>query len=104
MFAVVRPSARRTERCREDDGVLHDYRARPGRIRARSISMGSISPACRCIAARGSGIGYLPQEASIFRGLNVEDNIRAVLEAVEPEGRSASASLMRCSTSFPSPG
>lgn len=31
------------------------------------------------------GIGYLPQEASIFRGLNVEDNIRAVLELVEPE-------------------
>jgi lipopolysaccharide export system ATP-binding protein len=27
------------------------------------------------------GIGYLPQEASIFRGLNVEDNIRAVLES-----------------------
>lgn len=27
------------------------------------------------------GIGYLPQEASIFRGLNVEDNIRAVLQA-----------------------
>jgi lipopolysaccharide export system ATP-binding protein len=26
------------------------------------------------------GVGYLPQEASIFRGLNVEDNIRAVLE------------------------
>jgi lipopolysaccharide export system ATP-binding protein len=26
------------------------------------------------------GIGYLPQEASIFRGLNVEDNIRAVLD------------------------
>jgi lipopolysaccharide export system ATP-binding protein len=30
------------------------------------------------------GIGYLPQEASIFRGLNVEQNIRAVLEIVEP--------------------
>ncbi|MBM3569959.1 MAG: LPS export ABC transporter ATP-binding protein [Alphaproteobacteria bacterium] len=30
------------------------------------------------------GIGYLPQEASIFRGLSVEDNLRAVLEAVEP--------------------
>ncbi len=29
------------------------------------------------------GIGYLPQEASIFRGLTVEDNIRAVLEVVE---------------------
>lgn len=30
------------------------------------------------------GIGYLPQEASIFRGLSVENNIRAVLEVVEP--------------------
>lgn len=28
----------------------------------------------------GHGIGYLPQEASIFRGLSVEDNIRAMLE------------------------
>lgn len=33
------------------------------------------------------GIGYLPQEASIFRGLDVEDNIRAVLEIVEPDRR-----------------
>ncbi|MEJ0062213.1 MAG: LPS export ABC transporter ATP-binding protein [Alphaproteobacteria bacterium] len=32
------------------------------------------------------GIGYLPQEASIFRGLNVEDNIRAVLEVTEKDG------------------
>ena len=31
------------------------------------------------------GIGYLPQEASIFRGLSVENNIRAVLEVVEPQ-------------------
>jgi len=31
------------------------------------------------------GIGYLPQEASIFRGLTVENNIRAVLELVEPD-------------------
>jgi len=30
------------------------------------------------------GIGYLPQEASIFRGLTVEGNIRAVLEVIEP--------------------
>ena len=29
------------------------------------------------------GIGYLSQEPSVFRGLNVEDNIRAVLEVVE---------------------
>ena len=31
------------------------------------------------------GIGYLPQEASIFRGLTVEQNIRAILEAAEPD-------------------
>ncbi len=29
------------------------------------------------------GIGYLPQEASIFRGLSVEDNIMAILEIAE---------------------
>ena len=39
------------------------------------------------------GIGYLPQEASIFRGLNVEDNIRAVLEMVEPDRRRREADL-----------
>jgi lipopolysaccharide export system ATP-binding protein len=33
------------------------------------------------------GIGYLPQEASIFRGLNVEQNIRAVLEVVEKSAK-----------------
>src|SRR3984957_11026430 len=33
------------------------------------------------------GIGYLPQEASIFRGLTVEDNIMAVLEVTEPSKR-----------------
>jgi lipopolysaccharide export system ATP-binding protein len=31
------------------------------------------------------GISYLPQESSIFRGLNVEDNIRAVLQVVESD-------------------
>ena len=31
------------------------------------------------------GIGYLPQEASVFRGLTVEQNIMATLEVVEPE-------------------
>ena len=31
------------------------------------------------------GIGYLPQEVSIFRGLSVEDNILAVLEIAEPD-------------------
>jgi lipopolysaccharide export system ATP-binding protein len=31
------------------------------------------------------GIGYLPQEASVFRGLNVEQNVKAALEVVEPD-------------------
>ena len=31
------------------------------------------------------GIGYLPQEVSIFRGLSVEDNILTVLEVAQPD-------------------
>ena len=33
------------------------------------------------------GVGYLPQEPSIFRGMSVEDNVLAVLETVEPDAR-----------------
>jgi len=39
------------------------------------------------------GLGYLPQEASIFRGLTVEQNIRAVLEVVE-SNRNVRAALL----------
>ncbi|WP_342236473.1 LPS export ABC transporter ATP-binding protein [Inquilinus sp. OTU3971] len=39
------------------------------------------------------GIGYLPQEASIFRGLTVEQNIRAVLEISEPDRSTREAVL-----------
>ncbi|MBX3568226.1 MAG: LPS export ABC transporter ATP-binding protein [Rhizobiaceae bacterium] len=39
------------------------------------------------------GIGYLPQEASIFRGLSVEDNIRAVLEVVEKSRKARELAL-----------
>lgn len=41
------------------------------------------------------GIGYLPQEASIFRGMTVEDNIRAVLEVVERSRRKRREDLER---------
>lgn len=39
------------------------------------------------------GIGYLPQESSIFRGLSVEDNIRAVLQVVEDDPQRQSQML-----------
>ena len=51
------------------------------------------SPGCRCFKERGSEFGYLPQEASNFRGLNVKDNIRAVLEVNESNRRAREAML-----------
>ena len=64
---------------RPDKGVIHldgqDVTALPMYRRARL------------------GIGYLPQEASIFRGLSVENNIRAVLETVERDKAKREAQL-----------
>ncbi len=40
------------------------------------------------------GLSYLPQEASVFRKLNVEDNIRAVLELQQDEGKPLTKSDM----------
>ena len=38
------------------------------------------------IYLRGArGIGYLPQEPSIFRGMNVEDNLLSIIEVVEKD-------------------
>jgi lipopolysaccharide export system ATP-binding protein len=39
------------------------------------------------------GIGYLPQEASIFRGLTVEQNIMAILETIDLDGAARRARL-----------
>ena len=39
------------------------------------------------------GIGYLPQEASIFRGLSVEQNILAILETLNLDGATRRARL-----------
>lgn len=41
------------------------------------------------------GLGYLPQETSIFRGMTVEQNINCVLEMVEPDANTRSAELER---------
>ena len=41
------------------------------------------------------GLGYLPQETSIFRGMTVEQNINCVLELVEPDKATRAAELER---------
>jgi lipopolysaccharide export system ATP-binding protein len=39
------------------------------------------------------GLGYLPQETSIFRGMTVQQNIMAVLEVAEPDAATRAARL-----------
>jgi len=51
------------------------------------------------LRARG-GIAYLPQESSIFRGLNVADNIMAVLEVTEPDKAERETRLNRLLADF----
>jgi lipopolysaccharide export system ATP-binding protein len=46
------------------------------------------------------GLGYLPQETSIFRGLTVEQNILAVLEISEPDRAARFARLQRLLDEF----
>ncbi|WP_305098644.1 LPS export ABC transporter ATP-binding protein [Croceibacterium aestuarii] len=46
------------------------------------------------------GLGYLPQETSIFRGLTVEKNIECVLEMVEPDKEVRAAELERLLDEF----
>ena len=46
------------------------------------------------------GLGYLPQETSIFRGLTVEQNIACVLELVEPEAATRAQELERLLDAF----
>jgi lipopolysaccharide export system ATP-binding protein len=46
------------------------------------------------------GLGYLPQETSIFRGLTVEQNILAVLEVAEPDPEARAARLERLLDEF----
>ena len=46
------------------------------------------------------GLGYLPQETSIFRGMTVEQNISCVLEMVEPDKATREAELERLLEEF----
>ena len=46
------------------------------------------------------GLGYLPQETSIFRGMTVEQNINTVLELVEPDKATRAAELDRLLDEF----
>jgi len=46
------------------------------------------------------GLGYLPQETSIFRGMTVEQNISAVLEMSEPDADSRSERLEKLLDEF----
>lgn len=46
------------------------------------------------------GIGYLPQEMSIFRGLSVEDNISSVLDITQPDRHKRQARLEELLTDF----
>jgi lipopolysaccharide export system ATP-binding protein len=46
------------------------------------------------------GLGYLPQETSIFRGLSVEQNINCVLELIEPDEEARAAELERLLEEF----
>ena len=46
------------------------------------------------------GLGYLPQETSIFRGLSVEQNINCVLELIEPDEEARAAELERLLDEF----
>ncbi len=46
------------------------------------------------------GLGYLPQETSIFRGMTVEQNINCVLQLVEPDKDTRAAELERLLDEF----
>ncbi|MEO0033781.1 MAG: hypothetical protein RIS94_3539 [Pseudomonadota bacterium] len=46
------------------------------------------------------GLGYLPQETSIFRGMTVEQNIMTVLELIEPDKVTRAAELERLLDEF----
>ena len=65
--------------------VLHDVSLTVSRGEVVGLLGGQEIPDLPMYRRAILGIGYLPQETSIFRGLTVEENIRAVLEVAEPD-------------------
>jgi len=90
--SAARWSACLAERRGQDHVLLHHHRADRGRYGTVSLDGEDITNLPMYRRAR-LGVGYLPQEASIFRGLTVEQNIRAILEIAEPEPETREAML-----------
>ena len=67
-----------------------------GRILLDGVDITSLPMYRRAIL----GLGYLPQETSIFRGMTVEQNIASVLELVEPDKATRAAELERLLDEF----
>src|SRR6195952_4068894 len=91
-----RPSASRSGAARGVVGLLGPNGA--GKTTSFYSVMGLVKPDAGRIMLDGEdithlpmyrrailGLGYLPQETSIFRGMTVEKNILAVLELAEPD-------------------
>lgn len=67
-----------------------------GRIELNGIDISAL-PTCRRAVL---GLGYLPQESSLFRGLSVEKNLTAILEINEPEPVARASRLERILKDF----
>ncbi len=72
----------RTERSRQDNQLLHDCWSGQAKQRSRDFLRTPMSPIIPMYKRARLGMGYLPQEESIFRKMTVEQNILAILETL----------------------
>ena len=73
----------RAQRRGQDHVVLHDRRPPAGRRRAASSSRAQEITQLPMYKRCRLGMGYLPQESSVFRKLTVEENLLAILETLD---------------------
>ena len=85
----------RPQRRRQDHDLLHDHRPGAARRGRGDAGRRTTSPTLPMYRRARLGLGYLPQEASIFRGLSVEDNIRAGARGGRARARPARADAGR---------